>query len=47
MFDISHMGRLVIDGPEAQKFLGDADPNKRAKMIDALIERPEFAEFWR
>lgn len=31
---------------EAQTFLADASPNKRAKLIDSLLERPEYADFW-
>ncbi len=31
---------------EARGFLEDKDPDKRAKLIDALLERPEFADFW-
>jgi hypothetical protein len=31
---------------EVRKFLDDKDPNKRAKLVDALLERPEFADFW-
>lgn len=31
---------------ETRSFLGDTDPNKRAKLIDALLERPEFSELW-
>ena len=31
---------------EARAFLADADPEKRTKLIDALLARPEFAEFW-
>ena len=31
---------------EARSFLADPDPQKRSKLIDALLERPEFAEFW-
>ena len=31
---------------EAQAFLADTDPDKRAKLIDALLERPEYADFW-
>jgi hypothetical protein len=31
---------------ESQSFLADTDANKRAKLIDALLERPEFADFW-
>jgi hypothetical protein len=33
----------VID---AQKFLADTAPDKRAKLIDALLDRPEYADFW-
>ena len=31
---------------EAQRFLDDRDPGKRAKLIDTLLERPEYADFW-
>jgi hypothetical protein len=31
---------------EAQRFLEDEDPNKRAVLIDQLLERPEYAEYW-
>jgi len=31
---------------EARSFLDDEDPDKRAKLIDALLERPEFADYW-
>jgi hypothetical protein len=31
---------------ESQAFLADKDPQKRSKLIDSLLERPEFAEFW-
>ena len=31
---------------ESQAFLADADPKKREKLIDKLLERPEFAEYW-
>jgi hypothetical protein len=37
---------LLPEPTETAQFLTDADPNKRAKLIDALLERPEFAEFW-
>ncbi|QEL15178.1 DUF1549 and DUF1553 domain-containing protein [Limnoglobus roseus] len=29
-----------------RKFLADKSPNKREKLIDALLARPEFAEYW-
>jgi hypothetical protein len=31
---------------EALAFLHDPDPDKRAHLIDRLLERPEFADFW-
>jgi hypothetical protein len=31
---------------ETKAFLADSVPNKRAKWIDQLLERPEYAKFW-
>jgi hypothetical protein len=31
---------------EVQRFLADKSPDKRAKLIDALLERPEFVDYW-
>ncbi|HKA07890.1 MAG TPA: DUF1549 and DUF1553 domain-containing protein [Gemmataceae bacterium] len=31
---------------EARKFVADREPNKRAKLVDALLERPEYADYW-
>ena len=31
---------------EAEAFLADGAADKRAKLVDALVERPEMAEFW-
>ncbi|MCC9607865.1 DUF1553 domain-containing protein [Blastopirellula sp. JC732] len=31
---------------ETRKFLADEDPNRRDKLIDALLERPEFVDYW-
>jgi hypothetical protein len=31
---------------EARAFVADASPDKRDRMIDELLERPEFSDFW-
>ena len=31
---------------EVRTFLADSRPDKRARLIDRLLERPEFADFW-
>ncbi len=31
---------------EARAFLDDRDPNKRAALVDRLLDRPEFADYW-
>ena len=31
---------------EVKALLADADPKKRAKLIDTLLERPEFVDYW-
>jgi len=37
---------VLPEPAESKAFLVDTDPAKRAKLIDRLLERPEFAEFW-
>src|SRR5262249_55945620 len=37
---------LLPTSEEATRFLADKAPDKRAKLIDSLLERPEFADFW-
>jgi hypothetical protein len=31
---------------EVEKFLADPAPDKRAQLINALLERPEFVDYW-
>jgi hypothetical protein len=31
---------------ETEKFVADAAPDKRAKLIDSLLARPEFTDYW-
>lgn len=31
---------------EARKFLADPAPDKRAKLLETLLQRPEYAEYW-
>jgi len=34
------------DARDVYKFLADRRPNKRAALVDALLEREEFADYW-
>jgi hypothetical protein len=37
----------ILPAPEeVQKFVADPSPDKRAKLIDALLKRPEFIDYW-
>jgi hypothetical protein len=31
---------------EARRFLADPSPDRRARLVDALLQRPEFADYW-
>ena len=37
---------VVPTAAEARRFVLDGAPGKRAELIDRLLERPEFADFW-
>jgi len=37
---------LLPTGDEATKFLADKASDKRAKLIDSLLERPEYGDYW-
>jgi hypothetical protein len=37
---------LLPTEEEYTAFMADADPNKRAKLVDRLLERKEFSEIW-
>jgi hypothetical protein len=37
---------LIPTSDEARAFLADKSPDKRAKLVDALLQRPEYADFW-
>ncbi|GIW88181.1 MAG: surface protein [Isosphaeraceae bacterium] len=39
------IGRLPTPN-EIRSFLADSSPDRRARWVDALLERPEFADFW-
>jgi hypothetical protein len=37
---------MVPTADEARAFLNDARPDKRTRLVDQLLQRPEFADFW-
>ena len=37
---------VVPSGESARAFVADADPEKRAKLVERLLTREEFADFW-
>jgi hypothetical protein len=39
------IGRLPTSD-ETRAYLADSDPNKRNKLVDHLLDRPEYADFW-
>lgn len=51
--DAEFLRRAYIDtigtlpsADETRKFLADTSPDKRDKLIEALLERPEFVDYW-
>jgi hypothetical protein len=51
--DAVFLRRVYLDGigtiptiKETADFLNDKQPNKRAVLIDTLLQRPEFIEYW-
>jgi hypothetical protein len=37
---------MLPTSEESAKFLDDKDPQKRTRLIDALLAKPEYADFW-
>jgi hypothetical protein len=37
---------ILPTASEARSFVFDQTPNKRSNLVDTLLERPEFADFW-
>lgn len=37
---------IIPTAEETKAFLADTDPSKRSKLIDQLLERPEFVDLW-
>jgi hypothetical protein len=37
---------ILPSADDVQKFLDSKDPARRAKLVDDLLERPEYADFW-
>ncbi|MFM7148624.1 MAG: DUF1549 domain-containing protein, partial [Gemmataceae bacterium] len=37
---------ILPGGEEVRRFLADPASDKRAKLIDSLLDRPEYADFW-
>lgn len=51
--DEAFIRRLFLDAcgilppaEEVARFLADPDPHKRARLVDAVLARPEFTDYW-
>jgi hypothetical protein len=51
--DAEYLRRVYLDtigtlptAAEARRFLGDNRPDRRARLVEELLQRPEFADFW-
>ncbi len=51
--DATFLRRVYLDtigviptAGEARAFLADSGPEKRARVVDGLLDRPEYADFW-
>ncbi len=51
--DVTYLRRAFFDiigqpptRQEAEAFVNDAAPDKRRRLVDSLLERPEYAEWW-
>ena len=51
--DAEFLRRVYLDvigtlptAEEARAFLQDTHPNKRSQLVDQLLERPEYADYW-
>src|SRR5262249_3431671 len=51
--DADFLRRVFLDvigtlptADEARRFLGDPRPDRRARLVDELLQRPEFADYW-
>ena len=51
--DAEFLRRAMLDSigttpnaAEVDDFLADSDPDKRARLVDRLLDRPEYVDFW-
>src|SRR5207244_1022093 len=51
--DAEYLRRVYLDvvgtlptPDEARRFLADTHPDRRARLVDELLRRPEFADYW-